>query len=184
MTGSLRMKFLLACAAPSVFLFACHQMAFAKALDKCELPSGLKSEISKKYPGTRVVTQADLNPDDSTLFRKDHGDECPGLARVNFYGDGKPTRAIILITAGISHATTGLIVAHKIGTEWQIETLEAFAEVGSAVIWNQGPGTYDDLWEPKSIHAKNPVIVFCGYNSRARLYAWTGKKVEFVQLRD
>jgi hypothetical protein len=183
MTGSLRMKFLLTCAA-SVFLFACHQMAFAKAPDKCELPSGLKSEISKKYPGTRVVTQADLNPDDSTLFRKDHGDECPGLARVNFYGDGKPTRAIILITARGSHAKTGLILAHKVGTEWQTETLEAFAEVGSAVVWGEGPGTYDDLSEPKTIHARNPVIIFCGYEAWARLYAWTGKKVEFVQISD
>jgi hypothetical protein len=183
MTGSLRMKFLLACAA-SVFLFACYQIAFAKALDKCEIPSGLKSEISKKYSGTRVVTQADLNPDDRTLFQKDHGDECPGLARVNLYGDGKPTRAIVLITAGRSHPTTGLIVAHKVGTEWQTETLEAFGEGPAPVVWGEGPGTYDDLSEPKTIRAKNPVIIYCGYSAWARVYAWTGKKVEFVQLRD
>jgi hypothetical protein len=180
----LRTKSLLTCAA-SLFLFACQQIVVAKPLDKCELPPGLKSEISKKYPGTRVVKQADLNPYDRTLFQKDHGDECPGLAKVNFYGDGKPTRAIVLMTAGRSHPKTGLIVAHKIGTEWQTETLEAFEGVGPApVVWGEGPGTYDDLSEPKTIHAKNPVIIFCGYEAWARLYAWTGKRVEFVQISD
>ena len=54
--------------------------------DGCDFPSNLSDEISKKYPGTRLVRLADLQDDHRKFLIKDHGTRCPGLVRVDFYG--------------------------------------------------------------------------------------------------
>jgi hypothetical protein len=55
------------------------------------LPSGLDAEFVKRFPGTHIVQLGDLSAYDRKLYRRDHGERCPGLVRVDFYGDGKPT---------------------------------------------------------------------------------------------
>ena len=87
----MRLKSVLMCAM-GLYLFAANQAVFAApAKASCDLPPGLREELSKKYTDMRPVTLADLDEYDRKLFQKDHGTRCPGLARVNFYGDGKPT---------------------------------------------------------------------------------------------
>ncbi len=91
----MRLKSVLICAL-SLYLFAANQVAAAQSQNRCALPSGLSDAISKKYPGASVVTLADLDEYNRKLFQKDHGTRCPGLVKVNFYGDGKPTWALVL----------------------------------------------------------------------------------------
>jgi len=81
-----------------VYLLAASQAVFGSPGDPCALPSDLHDEISKKYPGTTVVSLADLTEYERKLFQKGHGARCPGVAKVNFYGDGKPTWALVLIS--------------------------------------------------------------------------------------
>jgi hypothetical protein len=50
----------------------------------------------QKHSGAKLVRLSDLS-DDLGLFQKDHGNACPGLVNVDFYGDGKPTLALVLI---------------------------------------------------------------------------------------
>ena len=152
--------------------------------DPCALPSGLHDEIAKKYPGMHPVTQADLDDYNRKLFRKDHGGRCPGLVKVNFYGDRKPTWALVLIPAESSNRKAELVVVRQLANGWEISSLDTVDASEVPVIWRQGPGKYDDVSEPKSIRARNPVIVICGYEVWARLYAWTGKEVEKVQISD
>ncbi|MGA9594450.1 MAG: hypothetical protein WBS18_15230, partial [Candidatus Acidiferrales bacterium] len=52
------------------------------------------------------------------------------------------------------------------------------------VVWSQPPGEYRDVYGKKTIRATNQVIVFCGYESWAILYAWTGKEVEKIWISD
>src|ERR1700674_5467592 len=71
---------------------------FAATGEQCQPPSSLGEEISKRFPGTHIVATADLEEYDKKLFRKDHGPRCPGLVKVNFFGDRKPTWALVLIS--------------------------------------------------------------------------------------
>jgi len=66
--------------------------------DTCNLPEGLQREIGARYPGSELVALSALDADDKVFFKKDYGDACPGLVKVDFYGDSKPTLALVLIT--------------------------------------------------------------------------------------
>jgi hypothetical protein len=154
----------------------------AAADDPCALPAGLREEISKSRPGVKVVRLGDLSDDDRNFFRKDHGSECPGLVRVDFYGDGKPTLAIALLENGVK-TRAELVVAHQMGKAWEIRSVDS-EEGDVPVVWRQDAGKYDDVYGNKTISATKPVIVFCRYEGWAILYAWTGKGVDKIWLLD
>jgi hypothetical protein len=150
--------------------------------DVCDLPKDLQGVVEGKYPGTKIVTLSDLNDDDKTLFQKEHADSCPGLAKLDFYGDGNPTFALALTTK--NHATSGttLVLARRVGANWEVAILDK-ADGPVPVVWSDKPGVYKGVYQDK-IRATRPVIVFCGYSSWAILYAWTGKTTAKLWLRD
>src|SRR6266568_2321667 len=151
--------------AGSLFLFACIQVVgAAPPPERCEYLPGLRDEISKKYPGTHLVSLVDLEEYNRKLYQKDHGTRCPGLVRVNFYGDGKPTYALVLIAGENPKRKAELIVARQVGGGWEIRSLSTTD--GTPVVWREGPGKYDDMYGEKKIRAKNPVIVLCWYGHR------------------
>lgn len=150
--------------------------------DSCDLPKDLQSVIEAKYPATKIVTLSDLNEDDKLLFQKEHSHSCPGLAKVDFYGDGKPTLALSLTKGSQVNRSTRLVLAHNSGAAWKTSTLET-TNGPAPVVWSEGPGEYKGVYRQK-IRATRPVIVFCGYSSWAVLYAWTGKEVVKLQIAD
>lgn len=180
----MRLKSMLVCAV-SLYLFAATQAVIAAPpQDRCALPSGLRAEISKKYPGASVVTLADLNEYDRKLFQKDHGTRCTGLVKVNFYGDGKPTWALVLIAGEGPKQKAELVVARQLGEGWELRSLETTDTAPVPAVWREGPGEYRDVYGEKTLRATHPVIVLCGYESWAILYAWTGKEVEKIWISD
>ena len=178
----MRLKSVLMCAV-SFYLVLIPAVSAATLNARCAFPPDLRDDISKKYPGPRVVSLADLSEYKRKLFQKDHGARCPGLVKVNFYGDGKPTYALVLIEGENPKRRAELIVAHQVTGGWEIRTLDVTD--GTPVVWRDGPGKYEGLYyEEKTIRAQWPVIVFCGLESWAVVFAWTGKEVEKVQISD
>jgi hypothetical protein len=165
-----------------LFVFVPIMLA-APQNEACGLPQDLQGEISSKYRGAKLVTISDLDDYDRGLFQKDHGKSCPGLVRVDFYGDRKPTLALVLTTGDGANQKAELVVAHKLGENWRTVLLDS-AGSSVPVVWRQAPGTYKDVYGKKTIRATKPVIVFCGYGSWAIVYAWTGKGVDKVWLAD
>jgi len=152
--------------------------------DACSLPSGLEHEIGLKFPGAKLVTLLDLGDDDKQLFQKDHNKSCPGMAKVDFYGDGQPTWALVLKTKGRDEHTE-LVLAHQTGGAWKTDVLgTGSASPDAPVVWSEGPGEYRDVYGKKKIRATKPVIVFCKYESWAILYAWEDNKVEKIWIAD
>ena len=150
--------------------------------DACALPKDLQSVVEGKYPGTKIVTLSDLNEDYTQSFQKDHAGNCPGLAKLDFYGDGKPTFALALTTKSQVNPSTKLVLAHKVGANWEVKTLDK-ADGPVPVVWSDKPGEYKSVYQHR-IHAIRPVIVFCGYSSWAVLYAWTNNRIAKLQLQD
>lgn len=166
----------------SGFLLLAASTLATSPKDPCALPLSLQTELAKSYPGKTLVHLSDLDDYDKKLFRKDHGSRCPGVAKVNFYGDGKPTFALVLISGENPKREAHLILAHQAANAWEIRLLETTD--GTPVVWREGPGKYDGLYEPGTIYARHPVIVFCGYESWAIVYAWTGKEVQKIWVSD
>ena len=82
--------------------------------DSCQLPQDLQNDVAAKYSGAELVTLSDLGADDKGFFQKGHGDACPGLIKVDFYGDGKPTLALVLIAKTDLKEKVKLVVAHQV----------------------------------------------------------------------
>jgi hypothetical protein len=152
--------------------------------DICNLPLDLRREVKANYPGANLVTLSDLGADDKGFFQKDHGYACPGLTKVDFYGDGKPTLALVLIAKSDAKRKAKLIVAHQVDGEWKTVLLDTADGEPVPVLWSQSPGRYRDVYGKKEIRATRPVIVFTGYESWSVLYAWTGTRVTKIWLQD
>ncbi len=157
--------------------------AAEQTTDPCSLPQTLQREVADKYPGARLVTLKDLAQDDRSLFQKDHGNDCPGLVNVNFYGDGKPTLALVLIVNTGTTMRAELVVAHERAQKWETVLLDK-AESSIPVVWSQGPGEYEDVYGEKKLRVTRTGIVFCEYYAWEILYAWTGSRVDKIWLRD
>jgi hypothetical protein len=173
--------------AVALFLFVFAEVAGGATLpsDACSLPQNLEREIANKYPGTTVVSLSDLGDDDRRFFQKDHGDACPGLVKVDFYGDGRPALALLLTKRGGANEPTKLILVHHVGERWRMVLLGTGGPSPYApVVWSQPPGEYRDIYGRKSIRATRPVIVFCEYESWAIVYAWIDKHVAKVWIAD
>jgi hypothetical protein len=146
---------------------------------ECDLPQDLQREIASKYSGMKVVTLSDLQEDDRAFFQKDHGNSCPGSVKVNFYGDGNPTLALVLI----ANEKSELIVAHQVGESWRSTVLETGGP-SVPVVWSLPSGKYTDVYGKKTIRATRPVIVFFQYEAWGILYAWTGNAVSKIWIAD
>lgn len=160
------------------------QRSAAQLQDGCALPSSLREQIASRYPNSHVVSGADLGDGDEKQFQQEHGSECPGLASVNFYGDGKPTLAVVLFDDAGRATNAQLVLAHELQRGWELRSLERNISGPVPVVWGERPGKYDDVYGEKTVAAVSPVIVLCSYDSWAILYAWVGNRVEKVWIRD
>lgn len=178
----MRLNSVLICLVNVWLLGSSQAEAASPAKDACTFPAGLRDEISRKYPGTRVVGFDDLTDFQRKLFNEHHKSQCPGFVKVDFYGDGKPTWALVLISGESPKRKAELVVARRVGERWETRSLDTTD--GTPVVWREGPSKYDDLYGKKTIRARSPVIVFCGLGSWAVVFVWTGKDVEKVQIDD
>jgi len=65
----MQLKFVLSCVVNGCLLFFAQASVASPLNDQCALPAGLHDEISRKYPGTRVVRIDDLSEYERKLFR-------------------------------------------------------------------------------------------------------------------
>lgn len=151
----------------------------------CALPADLSATIEKTYPESHALELANLKEENRKRFQSQEGSRCPGVLSLDFYGDGKETLAIIVV----SKQKADLVVAHRAGGDWELKSLESFDRSSpddplDSAIWTVKPGKYHDGYEKKTIRATHPGIAFGEYDAWLLVYAWTGKQVEKVTLHD
>jgi hypothetical protein len=74
------------------------------------------------------------------------------------------------------------ISSQRLGGDWKVCTLDK-ADGPVPVVWNEEPGEYKSVYGKKN-RATRQVIIFCGYESWAVLYAWKNDKLLKIWLRD
>ena len=151
--------------------------------DPCRrvLPQQLEEAIKRDHPGWEIVTLRHLPDWRQMEYEKQRETSCPGVAKVNFYGDGRLAYALSLIKqSGTENAGLLLAQLDKSG-RW---TLTMLWEVGCACEPKTEPaGEYKDVYGEKTIRSKGEVIVL-DLGSVARLFAWTGDKIDSIHIKD
>ena len=105
----------------------------------CTPPDDLGHLLHSSYPAGKIVTFSDVSKDEQDDFPSEAGSRCPGLAAVDFYGDGKPTSAIELVWHLDKYPTTKLFIAHKPGNSWLLRPVDkADGPVPVVFAWKYG----------------------------------------------
>ena len=73
-------------------------------------------------------------------------------------------------------------MAHEGISGWEFRSVDTTD--GTPVVWHEGAGKYSDVYGEKTIQATHQVIVLCGYESWAILYAWTGTEIQKIWISD
>lgn len=144
----------------------------------CVLPERLRDDLARVYPAAHVLTLQDLGGDERRQFSQDHGARCPGIVAVDFYGDKKPTLAIVLIDG--PRAT--LVMAHRRRARWELATISETD--GRPVVWSEEPAEYTDVYGRERLRVEHPAVVLCGYGSWAILFAWSKIGVRSIWISD
>ena len=180
-----QMKLFLAgiCSLLAIPLPSYSATSLSAAQSTCALPDTLTHGLDVKFPDMHVVSLADLkNKDDQQQFQKEHRDGCPGLVHLDFYGSGHDVIAMSLVS-NLQRRPARLVVATMAEGKWKI-TLVDSAKTNTPVVWSEQPDRYPDVQGNGSITARNPVIVWCAFDSWAIAYAWTGSSISKVWLAD
>ena len=61
-----------------------------------EIPASLARDVAVMFPLAKVMTLAMLSPGDRRIVEAARPGQCPGVAAVDFFGDGKTDYALVL----------------------------------------------------------------------------------------
>lgn len=180
-----RITLILTALAVAGLVALCPRLHGATPENTCDLPADLSATIVKAYPESHALDFSNLKEETRKRFQSQEGGRCPGVLSLDFYGDGKDTLAIIVV----SKQKADLVVAHHAGNNWELRSLESLDRSSpddplDSAIWSVKPGKYHDGYEKKTIRATHPGIAFGEYDAWLLVYAWTGKQVEKVTLHD
>lgn len=137
------------------------------------LPSSLGKMITQRYPGFQVLTKKDSS----------HG--CPGIAKIDFYGDDRIVYAtVIRRLQGAKRSGEGkLLLAEKEDKNWKVTILDEGDHWGNVAY--EPAGLYGDMYRTKSFETKGDLIMYFRYDQTWAVgYGWTGEKIEEVLLSD
>lgn len=165
-------------------------LAFAAAQDvasrtePCALPTALREALQSRFGSSRVLSSADLYEDERALFRADHPGACPGVRAGKFFGaQERPALAVIVMGVG-PKKDVRLIVARPAMAAWVLVEVETMEQGSTAVVWKEGPGTYNDPYNEKTLKSASDVVVLTGYESWRRVYIWNGRAFDVLQTSD
>jgi hypothetical protein len=150
-------------------------------------PADLAGSLGRTFAGAHVLTLGELDAEARAAFEKSEGHRCPGIAHVDFFGNKTEAYGILLITGSGQQTRAHLLLASRKGTSspWKIRTLETGGGPSDLpFLGKTTPGEYEDVYGDKTIQAKGEALVWVQGNVVVIVYAWTGKDVDKVWLRD
>jgi len=173
-----------------ILIVASLGYASAKRTDPCggALPDSLRKAITVQYPDRKIVTLDMLTVIAEKIYLKDHKTGCPGVARVDFYGDRSEMYALVLTKEVKDTYISSLILGQRQrNREWRFSVIEPDVQDAPPVVFTLPPGEFvgtTSQQEQRTLASKHEAIVFVGYESWSIVYVWTGDKVEKLWLSD
>ncbi len=171
---------------PIVRSLFCFMMlgATASTADPCANPPAAAIAYLKAHPGWKILSAADLQPDDRSLWTHVHKNLCPGMAEVDFDGSGNKYVALTVIRPDKDWFIETIVILRDGNDRLDVHTLW-HDEPGYDVIWRFGPTTVQDWENPrKKMRIPHDSLVVERLESATRQYYLKDGKFRFVQTSD
>ena len=109
------------------------------------LPEKLRSEITKKFPSSKIEETSDLSPEYREMWVKAHSSDCPGVAVGKYKGAGRSLFAVLLVSTDPNKPETKLLVVDPASSSrfLVLETVRV-ATTSPNVVYTLPPGAYAD----------------------------------------
>ncbi len=143
--------------------------------DPCEiaLPPAAKMVVDDKLKGWKVVTIADLRPDDRRIWTEKLGSTCPGVAAGHFDPRASSTYAVTLIQRRGQNLYQMVAVLTKKGQAYRLATLSSATQTSvTSVVAKLPPGKYSDPVDSIRINSRFDVISYETIEAGAKIYYW------------
>ena len=150
--------------------------------DACSLPKGMREALEQRFGSSRVLKSADLYEDERGLFHKEHPGACPGIAHGQFFGSGQRPAIVLVLLDVKPKKNLRLVVARPALSAWTFVEVDEMDPGSTAVAGRKGPGAYKDLPSATVRTTNNDVITLTGYESWQRVYIWSGRTFERLQI--
>jgi hypothetical protein len=148
-----------------------------------KIPESLNRDLAVMFPFARVMTDVMLSVGDRRILQRERPGQCPGVAALDFFGDGKKDYALVL-AHGTKSRMANLVLARPETTgHWSFQLIEE-ANQGIAVVFSVPPGDYTDVYGESKLHAPHEAIGFSGIESWTVLFAWTGSTIDKIWTQD
>jgi hypothetical protein len=146
-----------------------------------QLPAPIVACLARDFPGQAVVSAQDLSPEDRQLWRKLHGDACPGVASGRFLSPSRDAYAVVLSRkAGKRLYETLVVYELRNGACRKHVLVQDALTTTPSVVYRLAPGRYDDPESGESFTSRLAVIAYAHLESEALLFHWDGRR--FVSL--
>ncbi|MFY9551760.1 MAG: hypothetical protein WAU32_11455 [Thermoanaerobaculia bacterium] len=159
----------------------------SNAIDRCAdaLPPSLADQLRRQYPGYSLVTEALLDPHDREAYQKDHPNGCPGVARLDFYGDGGAAYAVLLVRPSRAPREALLLVARSASeAPWAFRKLGR-VDIGAVpVIYSLPAGQYWSADASEHAEFKGEVVAEVAFEAWSSIFGWTGSRVKSIVTSD
>ncbi|MCA1828830.1 MAG: hypothetical protein ABR567_19560 [Myxococcales bacterium] len=152
---------------PAILVLLAPAIGLAKPHCSDTLPPAVAKLVHERFSDGHIVS------------KKDRKIGCPGIARVDFYGDGRTVLAISIKTGDDGQ----LLLAEKDGSGWKLSPLQS-ARGASMAVWFGKAGKYESVYGEKSFTSKGDVILYFDGESATIAYGWTGAAIEKVWTSD
>lgn len=167
------------------FAIGCQKLAWAGTSCAVVLPVEASQFIESQFRGWRIVTIADLGPDEQRLWKGKFGSRCPGVARGHFGPNSAASYAVTLVRNEGRDMYQTLVLLAKVRKGYHMVTLSrAQHSAVTSVVLRLPPGQYSDTEGSKSIRAKFDVISYEVIEAGAIVYYWDGRSYKNLQTSE
>ena len=150
------------------------------------LPASVQQAIRAKMGDWKVVSLADLIPDDQQAWKERFGDQCPGVAVGRFSSSQAQSYAVTLIRGKEQARYQTLIVLTKSSSgDYRILTLSPVQLVDViSIVAKLPPGAYSSADDAVHIRSDYDVISYEVNEAGAILYYWDRNRYKSLQTSE
>jgi hypothetical protein len=175
--------------AATIAIFFCTFLpACAAAQDTCSLdqiPANVRSRMTQRFPGWKIVSLQDLRADDQNIWRTSHPKECPGYATGHFSSAEQLSYAFNLFRDNGKQLFAVLLVIDAAGPDYKIHVLSKPQVVAfMSVVYSQPPGRLTDFAGTRQLTTSLSVIAYETLEAGQLVYFWSNGRYHSIQTSD